>query len=133
VPRTSTLPEEMLDAIGAESGDDEQLSRALSIAPHVIAAAGIQPIGRDTNAFSSALDHVLGEAGRASSEQPYEQLSAIADQLEEEMKRRGITTDLAALATAYMTPREDAAYSLGLAVGLTFARCLDDAPPITRT
>jgi hypothetical protein len=128
--KTSVLSSKILTAIGAEHGDSKELSRALTVAPQMIAAAGIQPVGRDTDAFENAIHYVLGEEGRKQSTMPLDELSQIADMVKGDLLKRGLNHDLASLAVAYMTSREDAAYSLGLAVGLTFARCLGGEPPV---
>jgi hypothetical protein len=116
--------------IGDDVANLEQLKRALDVAPNVIAASGIDPVGQDSEAFRRALKHVIDPKNGALSKSAYAQLTA-ADEIIADADKQGrpdtsldLLTEsksLAELAILYSWPLEDAAYTLGLAIGLTFA------------
>lgn len=103
------------EATGTYHGD---LRRAMDEAPKLLIAGGLsQPFNTDLRYDGyQATDHVLSDSARAESAEAAAELTSAGAQLQ---------VDVTALVHTFANPRIDAAYALGLAVGLTFGRLVD--------
>lgn len=102
------------EATGTYDGD---LRRAMDEAPKLLIAGGLsQPFNTDLRYDGyQATDHVLSDSARASRPKRPRTHAAGAQ----------LQVDVTALVHTFANPRIDAAYALGLAVGLTFGRLVD--------
>jgi hypothetical protein len=104
----------------------EELERALSAAPGLLAVEGILGgvSARDHESYYAALKLVMSDDKARESEDAYQTLTALDKLVGPELHGRLLDTEtdeFAEQAILYSSPRENAAYALGLAVGLLFA------------
>ena len=104
----------------------EMLERAMSVAPGLLAVDGLlgAAADRDHEAFYGALGSVMSKEGKAQADNAYKTLCELDRLVDVEMHKRLLGEEhgeFAELVIVYTCVREDAAYALGLAVGLLFA------------
>jgi hypothetical protein len=123
-----------VDAEGRDAG----FARALTISPRLLASSGLLAVKYDSNSedYGDAIREVMPAEHRADVEACADVLERIAKapgieeaiealQLDKENPQR--PTDLGAVATQHAWPQVDAAYGLGVAMGITFARQMGGA------
>jgi hypothetical protein len=127
---------ESLCQLDQEDEDGNGFARALQVSSGLLASSELLPMNANSEHYNEAIKQVMSANDRHRVEGAAETFETIAsnpvvrdviDTLHLDNAVTSNTWDLGALATEHAYPQVDAAYRLGVAMGIVFSRTVDGA------